>query len=63
MMFFCGNDPDCIGFNTKEALAKAKETVEKNFALVGVLEKLDQTFDLLEAFVPKYFSGLKSLYQ
>jgi hypothetical protein len=40
MMFFCGNTPDCIAFNSASALNVAKAVVDKHFAVVGVLEHL-----------------------
>ena len=40
MMFFCGNNPDCISFNSKHALNIAKEVVDKHYSVVGVLEHL-----------------------
>ena len=53
MMFFCGNTPFCMAFNSQEALNVAKEIAEKEFAVVGVLEDLDDTFSALEAYVPR----------
>ncbi len=42
-------------FGSPEALAKAKENVEKYFAVVGVLEWLDKSLEVLEHYVPRYF--------
>ena len=53
MMFFCGNTPDCMAFNSVAALNEAKKIAEKEFAVVGVLENLDDTFVALEAFAPR----------
>jgi hypothetical protein len=43
MMFFCGNNPDCISFNSKATLNIAKQVVDKQYAVVGVLEHLVKT--------------------
>ena len=61
-IFFCGMGPECIPFNTKAAIAKAKENVEKYFAVVGVLEELNKTLTVLEHFVPKFFKGSVDVY-
>jgi len=54
-IFFCGMDTDCVPFNSKVAIAKAKENVEKYYAVVGVLEDLNKTLTVLEHFVPRFF--------
>ncbi|XP_042891350.1 heparan sulfate 2-O-sulfotransferase pipe-like [Penaeus japonicus] len=60
--FFCGQDKKCTGFNTEYALQKAKENVEKHYAVVGVLEDLNTTLTVLEHYVPRFFRGAKDLY-
>ncbi|XP_053638215.2 heparan sulfate 2-O-sulfotransferase pipe [Cherax quadricarinatus] len=60
--FFCGQEKKCTGFNTEYALQKAKENVEKHYAVVGVLEDLNITLTVLEHYIPKFFRGAKHLY-
>jgi len=60
--FFCGQDDDCTGLNTEIALRKAKENVEKHYAVVGVLEELNKTLTVLEHYVPRFFKGAKDVY-
>jgi len=60
--FFCGQDDDCTGFNTEIAMRKAKENVEKHYAVVGVLEELNKTLTVLEHYVPRFFKGAKDVY-
>jgi len=60
--FFCGQDDDCTGFNTEVAMRKAKENVEKHYAVVGVLEELNKTLTVLEHYVPRFFKGAKDVY-
>ena len=55
-------DPLCIPFNSKAAIARAKENVEKHYAVVGVLEEINKTLTVLEHFVPKYFRGAVQTY-
>lgn len=63
VMFFCGNEPDCIEFNSIRALKKAKAVVDENFSVVGILEDLDGTFQALEKYVPRYFSNVANRYK
>ena len=42
-------------------MRKAKENVEKHYAVVGVLEELNKTLTVLEHYVPRFFKGAKSL--
>ena len=50
------------GFNTEIAMRKAKENVEKHYAVVGVLEELNKTLTVLEHYVPRFFKGAKDVY-
>ena len=50
------------GFNTEVAMRKAKENVEKHYAVVGVLEELNKTLTVLEHYVPRFFKGAKDVY-
>ena len=57
--FFCGNDMLCDKFESQEALTMAKENVEKYYAVVGVLEQLDKSLEVLENYVPRYFANAR----
>ena len=61
-IFFCGMDPVCVPFNSKAAIAKAKENVERYYAVVGVLEDLNKTLTVFEHFVPRFFAGAVKTY-
>ncbi len=50
------------GLNTEVALRRAKENVEKHYAVVGVLEELNKTLTVLEHYIPRYFKGAKDVY-
>jgi len=60
--FFCGQEDECTGLNTEVALRRAKENVEKHYAVVGVLEELNKTLTVLEHYIPRYFKGAKDVY-
>ena len=55
-------NPSLRGFNTEIAMRKAKENVEKHYAVVGVLEELNKTLTVLEHYVPRFFKGAKDVY-
>jgi len=61
-MFFCGHSEDCTGFNTEVAMRKAKENVEKHYAVVGVLEELNKTLTVMEHYIPRFFKGALNTY-
>ena len=58
----CFIQPFPRGFNTEIAMRKAKENVEKHYAVVGVLEELNKTLTVLEHYVPRFFKGAKDVY-
>lgn len=62
-MFFCGNHPDCIAFNSEKALNIAKRNTEEQYSVVGILEDIEGSLSVLESTVPKFFSGSQSLYR
>lgn len=49
-------------FNTEGALEHAKYAVEKNYAVVGVLEDLNVTLSVLEEYIPRFFEGSSDIY-
>ena len=53
--FYCGHEPECDEFGSEAALSIAKRNVEKYFAVVGVLESLDKSLEVLEHYVPRFF--------
>ena len=59
----CWNCINCYsGLNTEVALRKAKENVEKHYAVVGVLEELNKTLTVMEHYIPRFFKGAKDVY-
>ena len=53
---------ECEEFESKSALKIAKNNVEKYFAVVGILEKWQESLKLFEHFVPAYFKSAKQIY-
>lgn len=60
--YFCGQDPRCMYFNDKWALATAKSNVERYFPAVGVLEELNATLEVFENIIPYFFKGVQDIY-
>ncbi|XP_071519576.1 uronyl 2-sulfotransferase homolog pip-like [Panulirus ornatus] len=60
--FFCGHESYCPLFGDLEGLQQAKAVVEKEFAVVGLLEEWDKTLTVLEHYVPRFFKGATRKY-
>ncbi|XP_017844099.2 heparan sulfate 2-O-sulfotransferase pipe [Drosophila busckii] len=61
-LFFCGNQQDCLPFNTPQAVQLAKRNVEKEYAVVGTWEQPNITLTVMEKYVPRYFNHARYLY-
>ena len=55
--YFCGYGPECNSTDKGRRLAVAMRTVEKTYAIVGVLDDLDATIRAFEAYVPRCMNG------
>ena len=47
---------------SREALARAMSNVENYYAVVGVTEMFDKSLEVLDAYVPRFFAGAKTVY-
>ena len=45
------------------SLQKAKLTVERNYQVVGITERMQDYFSLLEFRIPSFFSGASEIYK
>lgn len=52
--YFCGHEAFC-GQNGTRALIRAKQNLRSQFAVVGVLERMDVTTKVLRAVLPRHF--------
>ncbi len=50
------------GFNEDYPLQQAKYNVERYYSVVGVLEDMNKTLTVLDAYVPRFFKGVKDVY-
>ncbi|CAK9812372.1 Heparan sulfate 2-O-sulfotransferase 1 [Anthophora plagiata] len=60
---FCGQDSRCTQVNNKWALQRAKLNIIEWYPVVGVLDCLEQSIDLLEHKFPYFFRGAKQIYE
>ena len=56
-------DPICNWWESREALERAKENVERYYSVVGILEKWNESLELFEHYVPRYFAGIRKVYK
>ena len=60
--YFCGQDVECSYHGSRKALALAKANVERFFIVVGLLERIEDTFKILEADLGCFMKGISKLY-
>ena len=63
LLYFCGHDEECTQLGNPLALQKAKHNVDKNFAVVGLLEHMEETMAVLEHNLPRFFTGAGEAYR
>ena len=63
LAYFCGQDYECSLHGSAKVLSAAKRNVEKYFAVVGVLERLDETLFVLEKKLGVFMKGVSRLYR
>ena len=56
-------DPLCNIFGNLQALEIAKSNVERYYAVVGVLEKWQETLKVLENYIPAFFKDASNVYK
>ncbi|XP_051868987.1 uronyl 2-sulfotransferase a isoform X1 [Pristis pectinata] len=59
--YFCGQHPKCRDPG-EWALQRAKENMNENYLLVGILEELEDVLLLLERLLPHYFKDASAIY-
>ena len=60
--YFCGQDLECTKHNSRWALQRAMESVDRHYPVVGVLEELDKSLFVMQSLVPKFFRGISDLF-
>ena len=59
--YFCGSAPECRQMSNRKALNVAKYFAERFYSVIGITERLELTFQVLEAFLPRFFNGSSKL--
>ncbi|XP_028653712.1 uronyl 2-sulfotransferase a [Erpetoichthys calabaricus] len=60
--YFCGQHPKCREPG-EWALERAKQNVNENFLLIGILEELEDVLLLLERLLPHFFMDVVNIYK
>lgn len=55
-------DDECITFGSTKALQKAMTNVDRYFAVVGILENMQESLQVLENYVPAFFKNARFLH-
>jgi len=61
--YFCGSARLCQNGSSSEAVQRAKYNVEAYFSVVGLSHDLKRSFQLLEALLPRFFSGAPEVFR
>lgn len=60
--YFCGQEPACQFLNDPWAINKAKQNIEQYYAVVGTLEQINVTLQVLETVLPQFFGGAYKIF-
>ena len=60
--YFCGQDLECTKHNSRWALLRAMESVDRHYPVVGVLEELDRSLMVMQSLMPRFFGGIRDLF-
>ena len=61
--FFCGMKPECDIFGSGDGLKLAKSNVEKYYSVVGILEKWNESLEVMEHYIPRFFKNAGKTYK
>jgi len=59
---FC-DQSKCASLGVKADLDYVRQVISSEYAVVGTMENLEETLDVLEAKVPQFFKGIKEIYK
>jgi hypothetical protein len=61
--FLCGDSKECRTLGHPEAVKMTIANIERSFVVVGVLEQLDKTVEVMECLMPSVMNGLVESYR
>ena len=56
------NVPLCSDLGSESDLHYVKDVIDKEHSVVGTMEQMQETLELLEKRVPQFFAGIKRIY-
>lgn len=60
--YFCGQDLECTKHNSRWAILRAMESVDRHYPVVGVLEELEKSLMVMQSLMPRFFGGIWDLF-
>jgi hypothetical protein len=54
--------PECDNFGSEDGLKLAKSNVEKYYSVVGILEKWNESLEVMEHYIPRFFKNAGKTY-
>ena len=63
LRFSVGWTSSATGSRATRLCKKAKQNVDRHFAVVAVLEEIEKSLRVLEHYVPRFFTGVGQAYQ
>ena len=61
--FFCGYAIDCNIFESLKASQRAKQNVEKYYAVIGIQEDMKKSMLVFERYIPNFFRNATNVYK
>ncbi|XP_059089092.1 heparin sulfate O-sulfotransferase-like [Tigriopus californicus] len=61
LSYFCGNALECRKVGSSEALKRAISVVDMYYSVVGITEDMVGSLSVMEALLPSFFSGFRSI--
>lgn len=61
LTYLCGHTQECFDGDNEVALRRAKHNVETQYSVVAILDELQTSMEVLEAYLPVWFDGAPEL--
>ena len=61
LTYFCGSASFCSSPKDRRALKESMTRLERDYAVVGVMEKMNSSLYVMEKFLPSWFKGIQEM--
>ena len=61
--YFCGQHEECMAHGSRWALQQAKSNIDQWFPVVAVLERMKDSLQVLDHFLPRFFARAPHVYE